>query len=96
MKIALMIAAALALAGCQQNKPIAELSYSEVKELAGVIRQRCEAQGVKQGGPEWDACTKQEISRESATRNRRAAAIASAANSGPTVCNTIGYTTICN
>lgn len=88
---ALIVVVAVGLAGCQSNRPIAELSYTEVKELAGMIRQRCAEQGVKEGDPQWDACTKQEISRESARRNR-----ARQVADSTVICNRIGTTTICN
>lgn len=91
MKALIVIVIAAGLAGCQSNRPIAELSYTEVKALAVVIEQRCEDQGVKRGDPQWDTCTKQEISRESARRNR-----ARQVADSTVICNRIGTTTICN
>lgn len=73
------------LAGCQ-TKPIAEMSYTEVKQLAGEITQRCYAQGVKPKSAEFEVCMRQEISREDATRasnqRRRMAAAAALGNAG--------------
>jgi hypothetical protein len=80
------------LAGCQREKPIAEMTYTEVKVLAAQIGDRCEAQGAKRGTPSWDICTKQEANREDALRTRRSAG----GGGGPTVCNTFGATTVCN
>lgn len=90
MKALIAVGFALTLAACQQNRPIAELSYTGVKELAVVINQRCIDQGVKPGTPQWDDCTKQEISRENSRRNRAARAADSVV-----VCNQVGFSTIC-
>ena len=89
MKALIVGVIAAGLAGCQP-KPIAELSYTEVKALAVVINQRCIDQGVKPGTPQWDTCTKQEISRENAQRNRAARAADSVV-----ICNQVGFSTIC-
>lgn len=90
MKALLAIAVVATLAGCQANKPLSELTYTELKQVAVDIEKRCADQGAPRGSPNWDVCTKQEVTRENARRNR----IASSA--GPTVCTAVGYTVICN
>ncbi|NDV86779.1 hypothetical protein GTW51_08695 [Aurantimonas aggregata] len=63
-----MIVALLApLAACT-TKPIAEMSYTEVKVLADEIIERCNDQGVANGSPEMTICLRQEVGREDATR----------------------------
>lgn len=90
MKVVLAVVAALALAACNSSKPISELSYSEVKALASVIDQRCVDQGIGPNSPEWDACTKQEITRENARRVR-----ARQVADSTVICNQVGTSTIC-
>lgn len=82
---------AVALAGCQSRKQISEMSYTEIKDLAAVINQRCLDQGVKPEDPQWQTCTKQEISRENATRVR-----ARQVADSTVICNRVGTATICN
>lgn len=82
---------ALALTGCQSRKQISEMSYSEIKDLAVVINQRCLDQGVKPEDPQWQVCTKQEISRENANRVR-----ARQVADSTVICNRVGTATICN
>ncbi|NVM43185.1 hypothetical protein HWX16_23150 [Ochrobactrum intermedium] len=68
MKLAIIVlGAALSLSACQ-TKPIEQMSYTEVKALAGEIQKRCYAQGVKPNSREYDMCIRQEISREQSTR----------------------------
>lgn len=63
------------LTGCQ-TKPIQQMSYSEIVELAAQIKKRCEDQGARPPSTEWKLCTQQEISRERSLRvtNRENAA----------------------
>lgn len=90
MRLLVLLVVGLGLAGCVSNKPVAEMSYTEVVQLAGTIESRCVAQGVRRGTADWDICTKQEVNREVARRNR-------IASQPPTViCNRIGDTVICN
>lgn len=87
---ALVVMAAISLAGCQASKPIEQMSYSESKALAAELHKRCAAQGFPQGDPEFNACMKQEINREASVRNeayRRA--------NSTVICTTVGYTVIC-
>ena len=56
-----------ALVSCQ-DKPVNELSYSELKALSLDIHKRCWAQGVKDNSPEMKLCLQQEFNRESAMR----------------------------
>ena len=84
----------LAVTGC--TKTVAEMNYTERKELAGEIVKRCYAQGVKSGTPEMDTCMQAETQSEVAKRNRQAAVQDARRSSGPTVCNKVGYTVICN
>lgn len=62
-----MCVGVLSLSACQ-TKPIEQMSYTEVKALAGEIQKRCYAQGVKPNSREYDMCIRQEISREQSTR----------------------------
>lgn len=82
--------AVLTLAGCQQNKPVSELSYTELKQVAAQIEQRCVDQGAPRGSSGWDMCIKQEATRETARRNR-ARQIADST----VICNQVGSSTIC-
>ena len=61
----------MVLAGCQ-SKPIEQMSYSETKALALQLHKRCADQGAPQGSVEFDACMKQEISREASIRHEKA------------------------
>ena len=65
---AVLAALCLILAGCQASKPVSEMSYSEVKQLAAELERRCAAQGYGRGHPEFTACARQEFDREYATR----------------------------
>jgi hypothetical protein len=90
MRAFLLVAAtSFGIVGCQQ-KTIAELSYTEMKQLAGEILQRCIDQGVKSGTPEMDICAKQEISRENSRRNR-----ARRAADSTVICNQVGTAMVC-
>ena len=62
-----VIFAALLLAACQP-KTLSELSYSETKQVFSQIHQRCTDQGIPPGHPEREACIKQELTKEDATR----------------------------
>lgn len=84
------ILAVLLLAGCQ-SKPIEQMSYSETKELAKQLHQRCAAQGAPQGSPEFEGCMKQEVGREASLRRERHDRL----QSGVTCFNSFG-TVICN
>lgn len=89
-----VLIACLAVAGC--TKTVAEMNYTERKALAEVIVKRCYEQGVRTGTPEMDACMRVETESEIATRNRQAAVQDARRSSGPTVCNKVGNTVICN
>ena len=69
MKLAVAAACMLVLAGCQ-SKQIEEMNYSERKDLAGQIAQRCYDQGVKPGSSEYETCSRVEVQREAALRKR--------------------------
>lgn len=64
-----IVIAGLALSACQANKPLDELSYSELKTVADQIGARCEAQGITRKSPEWGLCVQQETNRERAARD---------------------------
>lgn len=81
--------AALLLTGCQ-SKTIEQLSYSETKVLAKQLHDRCAAQGVPQGHSEFDACMRQEISREASIRHE-----AAERRNNTVVCNRVFSTVIC-
>jgi hypothetical protein len=84
------------LAGCTQT--VQEMGYSQRKALAQEIVQRCYAQGIKSGTPEMRECTKVEAQAEIARRNRQAHVedARRSSDSGPRVCNRVGYTVICS
>lgn len=62
-------AAALLLTGCNST-PIEELTYSQTKALAAELHKRCAEQGAPPGSPDFDACMRQELTREQAIRYR--------------------------
>jgi len=68
---ALVVGFGLLLAGCQST-PVQQMSYTETKALAQELHARCAAEGAPQGSPEFDACMKQELTRETSIRNARA------------------------
>lgn len=99
MKRFALLVAALVLAGC--TKTVDEMSYSEVKEYAATLHERCVAQGVKPG-PEMQLCINQEARADQARRTRQrqiGAAIAEASESygrsmqanRPVNCTSTGY-----
>lgn len=91
MKLVILAAVAVfALGGCQ-SKPVEQMSYTELRAVAGQIQKRCEAQGVYKGSKDYDMCIRQEINRETSVRQANYNRI----NSG-VVCNTFGTTVICN
>ncbi len=68
MRKILIIGAVAALVSSCQDKPISEMSYSEVKALSLDLHKRCWAQGIKDNSPEMKLCLQQEFNRESAMR----------------------------
>lgn len=68
MKRFALLVTALALAGC--TKTVDEMSYSEVKEYASKLHERCLEQGVKPG-PEMQLCINQEARADQAKRRRQ-------------------------
>lgn len=95
MRLFVLGVAAIALAGCQ-SKPVEQMSYTEVRALAGEIQKRCEAQGARSPSAEFEACIQQEVTREKSVR----AANYARRQSGVT-CSSFptggGYaTTVCN
>lgn len=79
------------LGGCLRDKPVSQLTYSELKTLAQEVEARCAKQGVMRGSPEFEACTKQESVREATARRENYNRM----NSG-VVCSSVGTTTVCN
>ncbi|EJB03750.1 hypothetical protein Rleg9DRAFT_2587 [Rhizobium leguminosarum bv. trifolii WSM597] len=67
-KLVVVAAFSLVLASCQ-DRPIDELSYSELKSLSLELHKRCWAQGVKSDTPEMKMCLQQEFTRESSIRS---------------------------
>ena len=61
-------ASALLLAACSSQPPLEQMTYSQTKELADQLHKRCAEQGAPMGSKEFDACMKQEVSREASTR----------------------------
>lgn len=79
VKIAAVVLAVTALAGCQ--KTYQEMSYSERKALSKTIAQRCIDQGFTKKSPEATACLRAEaereiVGRENSRENARLAAAA--------------------
>ncbi|MDI9848133.1 hypothetical protein QM467_08730 [Rhodoblastus sp. 17X3] len=75
MKKAFLIASAFALSGCA--KPVDQMNYAEIHQLADEIKARC-AKQTAPSSPEFDNCTKIEAQYEVNTRNRKRAAAAAA------------------
>lgn len=93
MRSVILIACAVVLSGCiPANKPVDQMSYSELVEVAKRVDQRCADQGVKKGDPRYDLCIKQEATRETSRRR----ALYNLSNSPSITCNRIGSATICN
>ena len=90
----LIVVALLALSGC--TKTVAEMSFSEREALAAQINQRCIAQGAQPGTARHNQCIEAEAQSEVATRERRARLEDARRASGPTVCNRVYNTVICN
>lgn len=67
MRTVLAAGAVLLLAGCQTQQ-ISEMNYTQRKELAGKLVQRCIDQGVKLGSAEMQTCTWAEAQAENAKR----------------------------
>ncbi len=63
MRVLVVGLLAAALSGCETKLP-SEMSYTEIKQLAQKIYQRCVDQGVAPNTPEMDACLNQEKHRE--------------------------------
>lgn len=83
MKRLALLVAALAVAGCE-TKSVDEMSYSEVKQYAAELLERCKKQGASPGN-EMQMCINQEaradeVKRRKAIQTRRqiGAAIAAA------------------
>jgi len=69
------------------------MSYTEIKQLSGQIAARCQAEGISPKSAEWDACTRQEVRREIATREHAR----ERANSRVHInCTHFMYNTVCN
>lgn len=96
MKSVLLVMGLLVLSSCQ-TKTVEEMNYTERKALAAELTQRCYAQGVKAGSPEFDACARVEVQREAAVR-RRAAAVEDAQAAtprGPRMCQNFSGNIVC-
>lgn len=81
----------LVLVGCATTKPVDQMSYSEVRDLAAQIDQRCIAQGIPRNSPEFPICTKQEAGKEVSIRKESQ----QRRNSG-TMCMPVGMAVICD
>ncbi len=105
-KIVMLAALAALIAGCQ-SKSVDEMSYSEVKQYAAALVDRCKAQGAKDGA-EMQTCINQEArsdeyKRRKAIHDRQVigAAIAAAGDgyakgmqaNRPVNCTSTGYGT---
>lgn len=89
MMRAIVLLASLALAGCQ-TKTLQEMSYTETKDVFGRIHQRCTEQGIAPNSPERDACIKQELTKEDATRR-----LAATRERSAVMCQTFNGVTMC-
>lgn len=72
MRSVIVLTASLVVLSACQTKTVEELSYSERKDLAQQIAQRCYAQGVKPGSAEYEQCSVVEVQSEAARRQRAA------------------------
>lgn len=88
------IALLAGLAGC--TKTVSEMSFSEREALAKQIEQRCMNQGTVPGTQRHGQCLRVEAEREVVSRERQARLEDARRSRGPTVCNRVGYTVICN
>lgn len=86
-----------ALAGCQANKPVEAMSYTELNALADQIDARCAKQGAGKGTPQYRTCFQVEANAERYNRNaKREAALRLIANRPRTTnCNTTFGNTTC-
>lgn len=80
------------LAGCQ-SKPVEQMSYSEIKQLAATLEKRCGAQGYARGHPEFMSCVRQEFNREYSTRQEAEARRRAIASS--VYCSQFGNSVVC-
>lgn len=71
MRLVVALVVAVGLAGCA-GKPVEQMTYSETNQLAAEINARCEKQGAGYGKPNFDACIRQEVTREKSLRNEQA------------------------
>lgn len=67
---------AVILGGCA--KPVSQMNYAEMRNLADQIEARCTAQGAGPGTSEWNNCAKIESNYEVQSRERQQAAIQAA------------------
>lgn len=72
MRSVIVLTASLVVLSACQTKTVEEMNYSERKDLAQQIAQRCYAQGVKPGSAEYEQCSAVEVQREAAMRQRAA------------------------
>lgn len=82
----------LLLAGCMTAAtPVSHMSYSQLQEVARQVEQRCVDQGVARQSPQFEACVRQEATRETTLRQERRQMLM-----GGTVCNRVGNAVICD
>lgn len=67
MKLAAVVCASLLLAGC--TKSTSEMSYTELKQYASQMVEKCQKQGVPQN--EIEACAMQEMRADQARRMKQ-------------------------
>ncbi|WP_426237384.1 hypothetical protein [Pararhizobium sp. DWP1-1-3] len=79
MRIAIIGVAVIGLVGCETKLP-SEMSYTEIKQLAQKLIQRCIDQGATPNSAEMDACLHQEKQRELTTRYDNRAALRDVGN----------------
>lgn len=88
-----ILAACGLLSGCMTAAtPVSHMSYTQLQEVAKQIEKRCADQGITKQSPQYNACVKQESTREASTRRERYNMI----RSGGTVCNQVGTAVICD
>jgi hypothetical protein len=65
----IVLAPLLLVAACA--KPVSEMNYAEISQLATEIKARCAADGADPGTPQYSSCAKVEAQYEINRRNRR-------------------------
>lgn len=80
------------LSGCvTAATPVSHMTYSQLQDVAKQVEQRCVAQGITKQSPQYEACVKQESTREASLRRERYNM-----TRGGAICNQVGSAVICD